>query len=203
MRKHWICLSFGVLALAPVACSDDDGANVPRKGPILSTGGSGGSGAAGGSEGEDAGLSGSAGSAGMGGGGTGGSGMGGSAPACIPPDAGAPLDAGADASVDASADGGAPRNGIVRFEDDIWPLFTGRCAECHSVLAYAGHNVGSPDVAEAYDDAVRLGEELVNRLNGGGMPPECGYNNPPGSPGCFSVAELDLIRTWLTQCTPL
>jgi hypothetical protein len=68
------------------------------------------------------------------------------------------------------------------------------------------HNVGG-ELAAAYLDAVDLGEDLVERVNGGGMPPS--YADPPnncsgdpGDPGCLTVAEVELIQTWLDQCTP-
>jgi hypothetical protein len=205
MFKYSIHLALLAAVSLELGCSDDDGANVPRKGPIVSAGSGGSAGDGGSGPATDAGEGGSSGSAGSGGG-NGGSG---GAPACVPPvappDAG--LDAGSDASLDASADGG-PAFRIVSFETDIQPIFAARCGPCHVTDSSAGQNVGSADIDEAYADAVDLGQVLVDRVNAGGMPPSyapdpnsCGFE-PPGSPGCIAVAELELLQTWLAQCTP-
>jgi hypothetical protein len=50
-------------------------------------------------------------------------------------------------------------------------------------------------LATAYADAQRLGFVLIDRLDGGGMPPACA--GPPGDPGCIAVADLALIRRWI------
>ena len=205
MLKYSFHIALIAAGFVAVSCSDDDGANVPRKGPIV-VAGSGGSAGDGGSGPNDAGA-GSGGSSGSAGSGGGDGGSAGSAPACIPPvvpDAG--LDAGADASLDASADGG-PAFRIVSFAADIQPIFAARCGPCHVTNSSAGHNVGGADIDEAYADAIELGAVLVERVNGGGMPPDyaeppnnCG-DQPPGSPGCITVAELELLQTWLAQCS--
>src|SRR5688572_25652923 len=206
MFKYSIHLALMAAVSLALGCSDDDGANVPRKGPIVSAGSGGSAGDGGSGPGTDAGEGGSSGSAGSGGGDGGSSG----APACVPPvappDAGA-LDAGSDASLDASADGG-PQFRIGSCAPDIQPIFAARCGPCHVSQSSAGHNVGSADIDEAYVDAVELGPVLVDRVNAGGMPPSyapdpnsCGFE-PPGSPGCITVAELELLQTWLAQCSP-
>ncbi len=206
MLKYSIPMALLATFSLALGCSDDDGANVLRKGPIVTAGSGGSSGDGGsGSDDSDAGVGGSSGRGGSGGGN---GGSAGSAPVCIPPvaptDAG--LDASADASLDASADAG-PQFRIVSFATDIQPIFAARCGPCHVTDSSAGHNVGGADIDEAYADAIELGPVLVERVNGGGMPPayndppnNCGFE-PPGSPGCITVAELELLQTWLAQCS--
>jgi hypothetical protein len=114
------------------------------------------------------------------------------------------LDAGADAGqLDAST-----ANGVVSFAADIHPIFEAACAPCHTVANYAGHNVGG-ELDQAYEDAVRLGAMLVQRIDGGGMPPSDApepYNCPdggqPGDEGCLTVAQVALVQTWIDQCYP-
>jgi hypothetical protein len=214
MTKLACAWMVGLSLIAVGACSDDDGSDVvPNPPPGAGTGG-GGSGGSGGvvdagpggsSNGGRAGAAGSAGSAGAAG--------------CTPiaigdagldagsGDAGA-LDAGADASSDASA---APPTGVVSFAADIHPIFESSCGPCHVTDGSAGHNVGGADVDQAYADAVRLGQTLIERVDGGGMPPSyapepnnCGDNGgtEPGDPGCLSVDEVALIQTWINQCFP-
>jgi hypothetical protein len=203
-----VCVSIASLP----ACSDDDGANVPRNGPISTAGGAAGTGTGAGAGGA------AAGAAGRGGGSSGAAGRAGSGgmsgmPGCPngPPDAGVALDAGADASTDAGADagdaGGPPA--FVSFERDIHPIFAQRCGPCHVTNSSGGHNVGSADLDAAYADAVELGQTLVIMIDGGGMPPpeaeppnNCAYGDGPGDPGCVPVAELELIKTWIAQCMP-
>lgn len=205
-----VCLLWTAVSLA--SCSDDDGAGVVPKDPTANAGagGSGMSGASGAS-----GAGGSSGAAGRGGtSGSGGmpeGGSGGSAGCTVtePPDAGDAglTDAGPGDAGDPDGGDAAVSSGPVSFAADIHPIFAQRCGPCHVANGSGGHNVGSPDLDEAYSDAVKEGQTLVIMINGGGMPPsyaappnDC--NGLPGSPGCVTVAELTLIQTWLAQCTP-
>jgi hypothetical protein len=52
----------------------------------------------------------------------------------------------------------------------------------------------------AYGFAQDLKGRILDRVNGGNMPPDC--YGVPGDPNCISVAELDLIRRWSAQCFP-
>lgn len=210
-----IALAAAALLLAFNACSDDDGANVLPNGPP-GTGGGGAGGSAGGGAGGTGGggTGGAAGSAGSGVGGSGGSAGCSVAPALdAGSDAGA-VDAGPD---DAGVDGGEPdasgsgSAGVVSFAADIHPIFAEKCGSCHVTDSYGGHNVGGA-LTQAYADAVRLGPVLVQRLDGGGMPPadapppnDCGADgrgNQPGDEGCLSVAEVALVQSWIDQCYP-
>ena len=108
--------------------------------------------------------------------------------------------------LDASSNGGGTP-GVVSFALDLRPIFVASCSPCHFNENNGGHNIASDDLAAAYAEAVDLGQTIVNRVNGGGMPPSnaeppnnCDGN--PGDPGCLTVAEVELIRTWLDQCTP-
>ena len=81
------------------------------------------------------------------------------------------------------------------FEHDLWPIFQSQCTPCHTTLGRGGHFVGSQDLATAFADATRLGTTLIDRLDGGGMPPACqGF---PGDPGCISAENLALIQRWI------
>jgi hypothetical protein len=106
-------------------------------------------------------------------------------------------DAGADAG-DAGPSG--PSNGPVGFAAEIHPIFEASCGPCHTTDYFAGHNVGSSDLTEAYGFAKDLGGKLLERVNGGAMPPGC--EGQPGDDGCLSVQEVDLIRRWTAQCFP-
>jgi hypothetical protein len=200
-----MCVSLATLA----GCSDDDGANVPRNGPIGSAAGAGGSAA--GAGGANAGAAGRAGTGGGRSGAAGAAGRGGMSGAAgctnVALDAGVAVDAGQDGGLDAGADSGAPS--FVSFERDIHPIFAQRCGPCHVTDSSGGHNVGSADLDIAYADAVELGQTLVIMIDGGGMPPpeadppnNCAYGDGPGDPGCVTVAELELVQAWLAQCTP-
>ena len=180
-------------------CSNGD------EGISISQAGAGG--AVGGSSGAGGGLSGSGG-AGIGGGsGTGGNGTGGNAgnggsagmATCTPDfDAGVPPDF--DAGADAGDGGAVVSNGAVGFAAGVYPVLQANCGPCHTTDYSGGHNVASSDEAEAYGFAQTLGGRILERVNGGGMPPTC--SGFPGDPGCLSVAEVDLIRRWTAQCFP-
>lgn len=212
--RRFILLSASTVLAAFVACSDDDGSNIlPNPPPGSDGGGAGGSPDAGpvaGSGGSAAGTGGS--SAGAGGNGGGAGGSAGCTPVAVPDgglDAGA-LDAG---STDGGLEASAEPSGIVSFAGDVHPIFAESCGPCHVTDNSAGHNVGGPDVASAYAEAVDLGQRLVIRVDGGGMPPsyadppnDCGAEgrgDQPGDPGCLTVAEVQLIQTWIDQCYPM
>jgi hypothetical protein len=210
-----IVAAAAALLLAFNACSDDDGANVlPNGPPGVGGGGSGGS-AGGGAGGTGGG--GTGGAAGTGGSGVGGSGGAAGCTVTTPPDAG--TDAGAlDAGPgDALVDGGDPdasgsgAPGVVSFAGDIHPFFVEKCGPCHVTDFSGGHNVGG-ELSQAYADAVAIGSRLVQRLDGGGMPPpdapppnDCGAEgrgDQPGDEGCLSVDEVALVQSWIDQCYP-
>jgi hypothetical protein len=192
------------MLLAPLTtlggCSDDEGNNVPAKDPTAMAGSGGQAG------------SGSAGTGGSAAGTGGGAGTGGTSSTldagmqedmCTPVflDAGVVVsDAGTDAGGDAGDGGPVVSNGPVSFAADIYPIVTANCVPCHATDYSGGHNVASPDEAEAYGFAQNLGGTILERVNGGYMPPDC--NGPPGDPNCLSVAQVDLIRRWSAQCFP-
>jgi hypothetical protein len=99
----------------------------------------------------------------------------------------------------------------VSFAADIHPIFEISCGPCHVDLGYGGHNVAG-ELDAAYDAAVALGQTLVTRIDGGGMPPpnsappnDCGAQgrgSEPGDPGCLTVAEVALVQAWIDQCFP-
>jgi hypothetical protein len=208
-----IVVAAAALLVALNACSDDDGANVlPNGPPGVGGGGSGGS-AGGGAGGTGGG--GTGGTAGAGGSGVGGSGGAAGCSVTPPPDAGS--DAGAlDAGPDGTAvDGGDPdasgTPGVVSFAGDIHPLFAAKCGPCHVTDFSGGHNVGG-ELTQAYADAVTISARLVQRIDGGGMPPsdapppnDCGAEgrgDQPGDEGCLSVDEVALVQSWIDQCYP-
>jgi hypothetical protein len=195
-----------------IACSDDDGANiVPNGPPGTGGGGAGGTPTAGSSGSGGSGGAGTGGSAGSPGGGSGGS------AGCMPvtPDAGADAGLSDAGRLDAGADGGeldaSAASGLVSFAADIHPIFEAACNPCHVSVGYGGHNVGG-ELDQAYEDAVRLGVTLVQRIDGGGMPPpdaeppyDCGAEGRPSQPGdegCLTVAQVALVQTWIDQCYP-
>lgn len=81
------------------------------------------------------------------------------------------------------------------FERDLWPIFQAQCTPCHTSRRAGGHSVGSADLAIAFADATRVDGRLIQRLDGGGMPPAC--SGLPGDPGCISVEDLAKIQLWL------
>jgi hypothetical protein len=89
----------------------------------------------------------------------------------------------------------------VSFETDIWPIFNGQCAPCHVSVNLGSQNIGADDKDAALDDAVRVQAKIVSDLESGRMPTSC-LNGAPGTTGCVSVADLDLIKAWVEDGTP-
>lgn len=214
MNKLLVALALSIPLGALGACSDDDGSDVVANPAPAGSGGEGGSGPSDAGLGAGGGVSGAA--------GRGGGGAGGSSPGCTPvrPDAGVPgagaldgglADAGGDAGDVPSGDASVAMADLVSFATDIHPIFEISCGPCHVDLAYGGHNVGG-ELETAYEEAVALGQTLVTRIDGGGMPPsnaappnDCGAQgrgSEPGDPGCLTVAEVALVQAWIDQCFP-
>ncbi|MEY2929975.1 MAG: hypothetical protein RL033_724 [Pseudomonadota bacterium] len=193
----------GAAATGLGGCSDDDGSKVVPKDPNAQAGSGGGSGTGGGDAlGGSAGLGGSGGGAGMsGGGGAAGASM---RPAC--PAEPEVVDAGADdAGVSDAGAGDAGDAGTaaraLSFATDIHPILRNYCRPCHEDEFSGGHNLAADDPAEAYGFLFEVAPRLVGRINGGGMPPACG-DGVPGDTDCITVAELELIQSWESQCYP-
>jgi hypothetical protein len=81
------------------------------------------------------------------------------------------------------------------FEANVWPIFQANCSPCHTTNRFGGHSVGSADLSVAFADATRLGQTLIVRLDGGGMPLGCA--GEPGDEGCIAVADLATIQAWI------
>ena len=81
------------------------------------------------------------------------------------------------------------------FEANVWPIFQANCSPCHTTNRFGGHSVGSADLSVAFADATRLGQTLILRLDGGGMPLGCA--GQPGDEGCIAVNDLAAIQAWI------
>jgi hypothetical protein len=89
-----------------------------------------------------------------------------------------------------------PPADALSFEADVLPILSANCGPCHTTNGFAGHNVGGP-LPASYDDALELGEILLDRIDGGGMPPTCAGD--PGDPGCLSVEQVQTVADWIEQ----
>ena len=82
----------------------------------------------------------------------------------------------------------------------MWPIFNGNCGPCHETQRAGGHNVGSDDVDISFGAAVSRRDAILHDLRVGEMPPSC--DGSPGSDGCVSQAEFDIIEEWFAAGTP-
>jgi hypothetical protein len=86
----------------------------------------------------------------------------------------------------------------LSFAEDIHPILVQRCGSCHAagfLPRFANGNVPA-----AYDVAVDLSDTIVELIQAGDMPPAC--SGPPGSAGCVSQSDFELIRDWVADGTP-
>ncbi len=153
-----------------------------------SNGGSSNGGSANGGTGGGQGGSTNPGNGGSANGGSGGSGTGGT------------MAAGGSGGGEGEPDAGGPDPGedTVSFAADLHQqIFTMRCGGCHP------GQWGSTTLATAYAAAVANADEIAGRVDGSGgniMPQNCG--NAPGQGSCLSVAQVDLIQSWVDDDTP-
>jgi hypothetical protein len=117
------------------------------------------------------------------------------------PDAGAVPDAsaasGADAVVTPDTCGAALDAGTAGFRCDVYPLFVEYCGECHSVNG-PYHDIASPDLSEAYADAVEYAPRIVARIEQGSMPPQCVFDDS----ACVPAEALEAIERWIASGMP-
>jgi hypothetical protein len=104
-----------------------------------------------------------------------------------------------DTGMDGPSSGETPAEEALSFEADVLPILSENCGPCHTGSGVAGHDVGG-ELPGAYNDAMRLGETLLERIGGegatGGMPPGC---LEPGTDPCLSVAEVQTVADWIEQ----
>ena len=95
----------------------------------------------------------------------------------------------------------APAADDVSFAADVWPIFNGSCAPCHTDLNLGGQNIGATDKTVALADAKRTKTAILDRIESGNMPQGCG--KPPGGGGnCLSQDDFDTIQAWVDGGTP-
>jgi len=88
---------------------------------------------------------------------------------------------------------------LVTFTSDIRDILLDNCARCHSsggLPLFAAANA-----ATSYDVAVRERNDIVSLIAAGEMPADT-CRGAPGTNGCVSVAEFNLIRDWVAAGVP-
>jgi len=88
----------------------------------------------------------------------------------------------------------------ISFQADIRPIFLASCSACHA----AGNlpNFASPDAAASYRVAARESEEILEVLEEGEMPLGTCSGGAPGTSGCVSMADFQLVSDWVEAGSP-
>ena len=73
------------------------------------------------------------------------------------------------------------------------------CGRCHASGGLP--NFASANAALGYDEAFDERDEIVSEIRRGSMPADT-CNGPPGSNGCVSVADFNLIQQWVAAGAP-
>ncbi len=94
---------------------------------------------------------------------------------------------------------------LVSFDEEIHPILIENCGDCHNTPGGALPGHGAAEADDSFD-AVHVEsngdpvyERILARTSGDEalMPPGCG--GAPGTPGCLSQEEYDLIELWVEQ----
>jgi len=88
---------------------------------------------------------------------------------------------------------------LVTFTTDIRDILLDNCGRCHSSGRLP--NFAAADPASSYDVAVRERDEIVELIAAGEMPADT-CRGAPGTNGCVSVANFNLIRQWVAAGVP-
>jgi hypothetical protein len=92
-----------------------------------------------------------------------------------------------------------PPADVLTFTADIRPILVTNCGRCHASGGLP--NFASANAATGFDVAFRERNEIIELIQDGEMPADT-CNGAPGSNGCVSVADFDLIRQWVAAGAP-
>jgi hypothetical protein len=92
-----------------------------------------------------------------------------------------------------------PAPDAVTFTADIRPILLDYCSSCHASGGLP--RFASNDAASSFDVAFQERNSIISEIQRGSMPADT-CNGAPGSNGCVSVAEFDLIRQWVAAGAP-
>jgi hypothetical protein len=122
-------------------------------------------------------------------------------------------------------DGGAGGHGgtggaaLVTYTKDIKPIFSVKCATCHTTDGAGAHNIGTTYAdafkmvmtidapAGCFKDAEKtmpktIGECTLPAIMEGWMPMGMYCFNTPRPPECVSLAEQDVVAAWIAAGMP-
>jgi mono/diheme cytochrome c family protein len=98
-----------------------------------------------------------------------------------------------------AANPGTPAAELVTFTSDIRTILLDNCASCHSSGRLP--NFAAANAATSYDVAVQQRNNIVSLIAAGEMPADT-CRGAPGTNGCVSVADFNLIRQWVAAGVP-
>jgi hypothetical protein len=95
--------------------------------------------------------------------------------------------------------GNPPPADAITFTADIRPILVTNCGRCHASGGLP--QFASANAATGYDVAFRERNSIVSEIRSGNMPADT-CNGSPGSNGCVSVADFNLIQQWVAAGAP-
>lgn len=95
--------------------------------------------------------------------------------------------------------GNPPPADAITFTADIRPILVANCGRCHASGGLP--QFASANAATGYDVAFRERNSIVSEIRSGSMPEDT-CNGSPGSNGCVSVANFNLIQQWVAAGAP-
>jgi hypothetical protein len=115
--------------------------------------------------------------------------------------------------------GGGGGSAAVTYTKDIKPIFSVKCATCHTTDGLGGHNIGTTYAdalkpvnttdapAGCFKDAAKtmpktIGECTLPAIMEGWMPMAMGCFNTPRPDPCVSLAEQDVVAAWIAAGMP-
>ncbi len=87
----------------------------------------------------------------------------------------------------------------LSFARDVHPILVESCGSCHASSLFLPR-FAAVSADGSYPIAVNEAASIVSRIERGTMPPSC--SGPPGSRGCVSEGDFDLIEQWVDEGTP-
>ena len=113
--------------------------------------------------------------------------------------------------------GGGDTATVVTYTKDVQPIFMVKCAPCHTGQGQGGHNIGttyadalkpvtSLDAMGCWDSTMTVpkttGECALISIMNGWMPMSMGCFNTPRPDACVSLAEQDIVASWVAAGMP-
>lgn len=108
-------------------------------------------------------------------------------------------------SLDQDCDGRADEFCTALYSTDVQPIFSVKCAPCHTGFGSGGHNMGTTyadtQLSSYYCPGKTKGQCSIVRIHDGTMPAGAGCDTNPTGAGCLTPTQQETVEGWVNSGT--